>query len=124
VFLLSLTLNTMKTNFIILSLIFTIGIISCKSKKETTETKVETKTMVVGKTTGKISHQYRSSGCSTVIIVSSTDGDITLIPKDKLPADMDTDGTEITFNYITLRMPQPEGCTTGLPAEIKDIAKK
>jgi hypothetical protein len=50
--------------------------------------------------------------------------ELTLIPKDKLPSEMDVDGLEVKFNYRTLRMAQPEGCTTGQPAEITDLSKK
>jgi hypothetical protein len=41
-----------------------------------------------------------------------------------LPKAFNKDGIEIRFNYTTLRMPQPKGCTTGIPAEIRDVSAK
>jgi len=79
---------------------------------------------VTGKTIGKVSHEYRATGCSTVIVVVGATKPLILIPKNKLSADIDVDGLEITFNYRTLKMPQPAGCTKGIPAELSDIAKK
>ncbi len=97
--------------------------IACKSKSSATAT--DPKAMAVpAKTKGKVSHQYRSSGCATVIVLNEQDKPASLIPKDKLPAEFDVDGMEIVFNYRVLKMPQPQGCTTGVPAEIKDISKK
>ena len=76
------------------------------------------------KTIGKVSHQYRATGCATVIVIDGTANPSTLIPKDKLPDNIDIDGLEISFTYHTLRMPQPAGCSDGIPALIKDITKK
>jgi hypothetical protein len=80
----------------------------------------------VGTTTGTVSHQYKTTGCGTVIIVTPADGGttMTLIPKDKLDKAFDKDGLIITFNYSLLKMPTREGCTTGNMAEITDIAKQ
>jgi hypothetical protein len=50
--------------------------------------------------------------------------EVTLIPKDKLASEYDMDGLEITFNYHPLKMPNPAGCTVGMPAEITDLSKK
>jgi hypothetical protein len=79
-----------------------------------------------GTTLGKVSHQYRETGCSTVILVNSENQDkpLTLIPRDTLSPEFDIDGLEILFNYRTLKMPNPKGCTVGIPAEITDISKK
>lgn len=77
---------------------------------------------VENKTLGKVSHRYRTMGCNTVIEVKLEGDEIqTLIPKDKLAQEFDIDGTEIYFNFLVLRMPQPEGCTLGQPAEITEI---
>ena len=80
----------------------------------------------VGTTIGKVSHQYRKSGCATVILVKLENEDIllTLIPRDTLLPMFDVDGQEIMFNYRKLKMPNPRGCAVGIPAEVKDISKK
>ncbi len=77
-------------------------------------------------TTGKVSHQYKATGCATVIIVKNGDEIITLIPSEKLPEQMDVDGLEISFDYRPLRMHNPEGCNAGFPAQLTNlkIAKK
>lgn len=85
----------------------------------------QTVTPAENKTLGKISHKYRASGCNTVIEVKLEGDEIqTLIPKDKLPKNLDIDGLEVYFNFLVLRMPQPAGCSVGQPAEITDIVKK
>jgi hypothetical protein len=80
----------------------------------------------VGTTHGKVSHQYQKTGCATVIVVQSENPEeaLVLIPKDILSFEFDKDELEIVFNYRKLRMPNPKGCTVGIPAEIKDISKK
>jgi hypothetical protein len=72
---------------------------------------------------GRVSHKYREGGCATVIIIPGEGSEITLIPKDKLRADIDMDGQLIKFDYRALKMPQPAGCTVGIPAEITNINK-
>jgi hypothetical protein len=47
-----------------------------------------------------------------------------LIPKDALDKKVDKDGQEIYFNYRPLKMPNPAGCTAGMPAEITDVSVK
>ncbi len=77
-----------------------------------------------GKYTGTVSHQYKKDGCSVVIIISSpSDKPITLIPKDPLPKELDVDGKEITFNYRPLKMPQPAGCSVGVPAVVTEVVR-
>jgi hypothetical protein len=110
--------------------VFVAMVVSCKSKKDaasssTTASTAIVQAVVAGTTSGTVSHKYNSTGCSTVIIVKQEEGeDITLIPKDKLTKEFDVDGMNILFNYHTLRMPQPQGCTVGMPAEVTDISKK
>ena len=81
---------------------------------------------IENKTLGKVSHRYKTAGCNTVIEVKlEGEGEIqTLIPKDKLAQEIDVNGTEIYFNFLLLRMPQPEGCKVGQPADITDIVLK
>jgi hypothetical protein len=129
----------MKSIIIILALFISLGT-ACKTKKSaiattssTTSTRASVHTGDAGTSatgnneginTGKISHKYHSTGCETVIIIHSEDGsEITLIPKDKLSNDVDMEGQLIRFDYKTLKMPQPAGCTVGMPAEITNITK-
>lgn len=98
--------------------------LGCKSKEAVSSTTNAVQAAVVAATTGKVSHMYKDKGCSTVIFVSGADAELVLIPKDALPADLDVDGMEIKFNYRTLKMPQPQGCEKGIPAELTDISKK
>ena len=79
-----------------------------------------------GKISGKVSHQFRKTGCSTVIIITPQDGGqvLILIPREKLNHDFDVDGLEIIFNYSLLKMPNPPGCDQGIPAEITDVRKR
>jgi hypothetical protein len=143
--------HCMKKYFLILGAVLIV--VSCKSKKEgasaqnnsapagpttttvtTTETVTTTTTteskptaemnVPVGNTIGKVSHKFRATGCATVIIVDQDGNELVLIPKDKLVNDLDVDGLQINFNYRTLKMPQPAGCSKGIPAEITDISKK
>jgi hypothetical protein len=98
---------------------------ACKAKqKSIVSTPATEQTSPKPKTIGKVSHKYKATGCATVIIVEGASDPLILIPKDKLPSDIDVDGLEISFNYHTLRIPQPKGCNEGIPALIKDITKK
>ena len=73
---------------------------------------------------GKVSHQYKTKGCSTVIIIKRTDGDIILIPKTPLPKALDKNNLEIKFDYRVLRIPNPKGCEKGQPAEITNCSRR
>jgi hypothetical protein len=140
----------MKKYFLILGVVLIV--VSCKSKKDangaqnnsvpagpttttvtttetitatTTESKPATEMSVpVGNTIGKVSHKFRATGCATVIVIDQDGNELVLIPKDKLAKDLDVDGLQISFNYRTLKMPQPAGCSKGIPAEITEISKK
>lgn len=81
-------------------------------------------TTIKSKTIGKVSHQFRVTGCSTVIVVEGITPPLILIPKNKLPDKLDENGLEISFNYKKLKMPQPVGCSKGSPAELTDITNK
>jgi hypothetical protein len=95
-------------------------------KLEESKAPVQEAMNIENKTLGKVSHRYRATGCNTVIEVKlEGDGEIqTLIPKDKLAQEIDVDGTEIYFNFLLLRMPQPTGCKVGQPANITDVVIK
>ena len=113
-------------NILLFASVFTLTFGSCKTKQATVTTTAASIPMQVAakasdQTRGKVSHQYRSTGCSTVIIVKSGQEVITLIPKDKLPEQFDKDGLEIRFDYLPLKMHNPAGCNTGFPATISNI---
>lgn len=111
--------------YIYVLLISALAVIACKSKKSAGSSASSTASVAAtGNTTGKVSHKYRSTGCATVIVFMQDGTETTLIPKDKLAKEFDVDGLEILFNYRTLKMMNPEGCTTGMPAEITGISKK
>jgi len=112
----------MKLYICLIATCFSVSCISNKKTGTSTLKKEEANSKIIG----KISHQYRATGCSIVILVneSALDAPLVLIPKDKLPDGLDDDGLEISFNYRVLRMPNPPGCDIGIPAEIKDIAKR
>ena len=86
----------------------------------TTSTSVET---TEGAFVGKVSHKYKDGGCATVIIIAGDSGETVLIPKDQLAKDVDMDGQLIKFDYHALKMPQPAGCTVGIPVEVTNITK-
>lgn len=74
-------------------------------------------------TLGKVSHKYIKGGCTSVLLVANGNSEEVLIPKDKLPTDLDHDGQAVRFDYRALRMPNPSGCTTGRVIEVLKIVK-
>lgn len=98
---------------------------SCKCCKDRCEKKhdVNQEQPVIGTTTGTVSHQFRETGCATVVIISGEE-EITLIPMSGLPDELNVDGKIILFDYTTSRMPQPEGCMKGLPAMLTNVSEK
>lgn len=106
----------------ILMLLVCAVFVACKSHKEASAS--TSKAVAAGTSVGKVSHRFKSTGCATVISIMIDGSETILIPKDKLAKEFDVDGLEIRFNYHALKMPNPEGCTSGMPAEITDISKK
>ena len=99
----------------------------CKAKKNTTAIQANAtvkETTAPEKTIGKISHQFRSTGCATVIVVDIKSEADTLILIPALPNGLDINSLEVSFNYHPLRMPQPPGCTKGIPAEITNLERR
>jgi hypothetical protein len=94
---------------------------ACQARKKTPDVSVtEDKT----KTTGKVSHEYKS--CGTVVVVgdaTSNKPQLVLIPNSSL-AEFDVEGLEIAFHYRPLKMKNPAGCSMGSPAAFFDITKK
>ena len=101
---------------------------SCKTKKPSTQQNSQSteQTPVKPKTLGKVSHQYRVTGCNTVVIVNAENNEnpLVLIPKDTLAKEFDKDGLEIYFEYRLLKIKNPAGCSHGIPALISNISKK
>lgn len=103
--------------------------IGCKPKKQILTSleqgHADVQQITPGEISGRISHQFRTEGCPTIIIVSQGEKDsLVLIPSEVLPSNVDINGLEVLFNYHTLRIPQPNGCNLGIPAEITNITKE
>jgi hypothetical protein len=112
-------------NIALIIAVVALSIGACKigkhADKKTTATTTTTMEQTTGQTKGTVSHQYRATGCATVIIVKKGDEVMTLIPKDKLPDNLDVDGMVISFDYVPLRMHNPEGCNAGFPAQLSNV---
>lgn len=107
----------------IFSVIFSVSFVSCKSKQKThndNDKIVEQPAQTNGEYMGVVHHNYEESTCS-VVVVNVGEEDMVLIPVNGLPEAMDIDGMQIRFNYHALKMPQPEGCTSGIPVELTDV---
>lgn len=72
---------------------------------------------------GKVSQRFKSTCSSVVEFKDENNETVVLIPKDPL-GDLDVEGLQIEFNYRLLRMANPEGCTTGRMAEIRNARIK
>jgi hypothetical protein len=96
---------------------------SVATSKTDTTSKTSKPSQLTPKTKGKVSHQFASKGCATVIVVNSENGEEQiLIPRAPLEKQFDKEGLEIFFNYHPLKMRQPPGCEKGIPAEITDVS--
>jgi hypothetical protein len=124
----------MKNLSIVIAIISLLAF-SCKTRDQTpTTTQVQIQTVdvwtgptnKVPKTQGKVSHEYKATGCNTVLVVKTADNanPMVLIPISPLPAEFDKDGIDLYFNYRLSRMKNPEGCVKGIPAEVTDISLK
>jgi len=113
--------------FIFILVVVCIFMGGCCAKRKVVKTDTTAAVITHGATLGKVSHQYRATGCATVIVCDgSYDLNVhaTLIPRDTLAKDFDVDGLEIYFDYRPLKMKNPAGCTVGIPALISNISKK
>ena len=106
---------------VLLLLVFSFALSSCKCNKEAKKSDTNV-TVIIGSTIGTVSHKFRATGCKTVIFVNQSEQ--VLIPIEGLPQDLDVDGRVITFDFNLLRMPQPEGCNIGQPAQLSNVAAK
>lgn len=72
-------------------------------------------------TRGKVSLELKKDGCNALVIAQTPEGEeIILIPKTPLGV-FEQEGKKIKFHYRVLRMPQPPGCSKGIPAELSEI---
>jgi hypothetical protein len=120
-------------NITVLIAILVLAGYSCKTKPQAqTQTQTQTtdaysgSTKIVAKTEGKVSHEYRATGCNTVVVVKTDDASnpLVLIPITALPEKFDKDGITLFFNYSLSRIKNPEGCSHGIPAVLTDISLK
>lgn len=115
--------------FLISVIFFTLIVVfsgckSVKTKHSSSSTQIQEQPANTDKTKGTVSFQFKETGCRSVILVTNDDGEMILIPKDNLPEEFDIDGLQIYFNYRLLKMPNPDGCSKGMPAEITNLTKK
>lgn len=113
--------------FFLLGAILCVVNIACKTKHEVSKSNTTEIATPKGASFGKVSHQYRAGGCATVVLVyenNNLNGKLVIIPMNPLPQGIDVDGLEIYFDYRTLKMPNPNGCSVGIPAELKNVSKK
>lgn len=120
-----MTIKLLKqfTVFTIVLFVF-MNQLACKSKKDTAsktnETEQATNTV---KGEGKVTHQFKSTGCGPVIICKKENDTLYLIPVNPLDK-FDVDGLEIVFNYRIVRVHNPKGCHKGIPAQVSNIKAK
>ncbi len=59
----------------------------------------------------------------TIIVIIGNKEDVTqvIIPVFGLEKKFDKNNLKITFDYLPLKVKQPEGCTEGIPAEIRNV---
>jgi hypothetical protein len=72
-------------------------------------------------TLGTVSHKHGK--CGTVVLVKAVGVETILVPYPALDKEYDVDGLSIKFTYRKLRMPQREGCESGIMAELKGVQK-
>lgn len=70
---------------------------------------------------GIVSLELKKNGCAALVKGFTPDGEeLVLIPNKPL-GNLEKEGQKIKFHFRLLRMPQPEGCTKGVPAELTDL---
>lgn len=110
----------MNLKLIICYLLF----VSCKSKQTAASANITDATNQPANTIkaiGIVSHQYKKSGCGTMILCKreAEKDTLFLIPMTSL-GEFDKDGLEVYFNYRILRVHNPIGCK-GTPVQVYDI---
>jgi hypothetical protein len=95
-------------------------LLSCKCTPAITTQQEKGTEQNSAKISGKVSHQYKTKGCGTVILVEKDS--LVLLPQ-ALQPEFDQDGLVISFQYHPLRKRNPEGCDIGFPVELSDVAR-
>lgn len=104
-------------------LIIIAVLFSCKST-EKQHASEQSANVTTAKYSGMVSHKYKNEGCKTVIIVENKKDakDLILIPLKGFDDKFDKDKLKIRFDYLPLRVKNPEGCNAGMPAAISNIS--
>jgi len=105
---------------IVLLLIGSLIFLSCRSVYDSSATNIDN----IGKNRGVVSHKFRSKGCKTIILVIGVNEDVNqiIIPINGLEKKFDKNNLKITFDYLPLKIKQPDSCYEGIPAEISNVA--
>ena len=115
-------------HILVLLLALIVLTFSCKTRHVTEKTHLPApdQTTEASKTLGKVSHQYRATGCNTVILVENNENTDTLvlIPIDTLSKEFDKDAQLIYFDYRLLKIWNPATCSHGIPATLSNISNK
>lgn len=120
---------------LLLPAVFLVFGLSCKSNKEavskTDASKSQLEESVVDPKSkdetndfsrGIVSLELKKNGCAAIIKGNTPEGEeIILIPNQSL-GKFEEEGKKVKFHFRLLRMPQPQGCTQGIPAEISDLS--
>ncbi len=98
-------------------------LISCKST-EKLDNKTEKVKLTKGSIHGIVSHKLQNEGCKTLIIVvrENQDKPMILIPIEGLEQKFDKDNQKISFDYLPLKVKNPEGCNIGIPVSISNVS--
>lgn len=107
----------------LLFLIIITVLFSCKTSEKQVKTESSANDSAT-KFRGIVSHKYKNEGCKTIIIVENNkeSKQLILIPLKGFDEKFDKDNFKIKFDYLPLRIKNPEGCNIGIPAAISNIA--
>lgn len=86
------------------------------------EVAAEENPVIAGNNLGYVSHQFRITGCNTVIVIPTNDDTSYIIPYPSLAEEFNIDGQYYYFNYRPLKVANPDGCFQGIPAEVYDLS--
>lgn len=111
----------MVRGIIVLFLIGSAFLLACKSKKNVAEKDKTNEHANADKMVGYVSHGYKNTNCSPVVIVPIKNQDTLILWPNKGLGDFDKEGLWIKFKYLPLRMPSPEGCLKSIPASFTEM---
>ncbi len=98
-------------------------LLSCKTSEKQAKTE-NSANVSTAKFQGIVSHKYQKEGCKTIIVVGNIkeSKQLILIPVKGFDEKFDKDNLKIKFDYLPLRIKNPEGCNLGIPAIISNIS--